>query len=110
MKFLYFFLLVWVIFALLDPDPDFETQTGTAFKFSVLWKYLSQSTSCFSIREAISSIFLCLKFCWCLLQIWQARFDEMDLPYSTGTYFTVFSRGRTGPIPRQNELEIQMYF
>jgi hypothetical protein len=38
---LFFFL--WVIFALLDPDTDSETLTGTAFKFSVLWKYFSQS-------------------------------------------------------------------
>jgi hypothetical protein len=27
MKFLNFFLLLWVIFALLDPDPDSESET-----------------------------------------------------------------------------------
>jgi hypothetical protein len=29
MKFLNFFLLLWVIFALLDPDPDSEYGSGT---------------------------------------------------------------------------------
>ncbi len=43
MKFLSVFLFLWVIFACLNPDPDSETLTGTAFKFSFLWKYFSQS-------------------------------------------------------------------
>jgi hypothetical protein len=29
MKFLNFFLLLWVVFALLDPDPDFEYVSGS---------------------------------------------------------------------------------
>jgi len=28
MKFIYFFLCLWVIFALLDPDPDYESESG----------------------------------------------------------------------------------
>jgi hypothetical protein len=28
MKFLYFFLLLWLVFALLDPDPDFKYGSG----------------------------------------------------------------------------------
>jgi hypothetical protein len=44
MKFLHFFLLLWVIFALLDPDPDSEYGSGstdlidpkhTGFKFLI---------------------------------------------------------------------------
>ncbi len=31
MKFLNFFLLFWVIFALLDPDPDSEYGSGSGF-------------------------------------------------------------------------------
>ncbi len=36
-----FFLFLLVIF--LDPDSDYETLTGTAFKFAVQWKYFSPS-------------------------------------------------------------------
>jgi hypothetical protein len=44
MKFLNFFLLLWVIFALLDPDPDSEYGSG------------SESTDLIEFKRMISNL------------------------------------------------------